>query len=554
MALAPVLALSAIQANLSFRREAAAKRAELAGAAEGSTATAQTRILSAEVLLQTLAPQSQGPECAQRLAEAKNRVAGYDNLIRVDSEGRVVCAASTIRLDGGVTRGPWFAALASGAPEAVAVVQGPAHAPGAAVLAAVRMNAPGGRFDGALAAIISLEALRQSWAGAAPDGRSEVALSDRRGRYLSATEAEAFPRDPQERLRPPAAGAASVWYGRDARGDLRVFSAAPLLGRTLFLVLSSPAQGLAAWAWLNAISVIGLPLLTFGIALAAVLLVAEYGVVRWIAYLQRIAAIYARGRFTVHPQKAERAPPEIRDLAQTLDSMAQTIAARDADLKHSLTEKDSLMREIHHRVKNNLQVISSLINMQERTLTDKGARAAMSDTRQRISAIALVYRALYQGPDLKRVDLREFLDELIGQLLAIEPPGGAPVRTKLSIEPLIIDPDRLAPLALFAVEAITNAKKHALGAAGGVLSVGFHVAGAKAVLSISDTGGAGRTPTVGQGTGRALMTAFARQLQGKVAFESNSEGGLTARLTFPNPSVDADMPAPMRGQDGAGLG
>ena len=124
------------------------------------------------------------------------------------------------------------------------------------------------------------------------------------------------------------------------------------------------------------------------------------------------------------------------------------------------------MREIHHRVKNNLQVISSLLNMQQRALTDPAARAAMSDTRQRITALALIYRALYQSPDLRRVDLRQFLEELTAQLIAGEMRHGRPAcRTELTADALEIDPDKLAPLALFAVEAITNAQKHAFGEA-----------------------------------------------------------------------------------------
>ena len=83
---------------------------------------------------------------------------------------------------------------------------------------------------------------------------------------------------------------------------------------------SAPAQGVVSWAWLNPISAVALPLLAFTLGLIAVWTVAERGVVRWIAYLQRIAAIYARGRFSVRPVQAERAPPEIRDLAETLSA------------------------------------------------------------------------------------------------------------------------------------------------------------------------------------------------------------------------------------------
>jgi two-component sensor histidine kinase len=206
------------------------------------------------------------------------------------------------------------------------------------------------------------------------------------------------------------------------------------------------------------------------------------------------------------------------------------------------------MREIHHRVKNNLQVITSLLNMQQRALTDPAARAAMSDTRQRINAIALIYRALYQGADLKTVDLRPFLEELTAQLLAGETrhPG---VRTEFQADELIVDPDKLAPLALFAVEAINNAQKHAFGPEGGLLKVRFSLEAEEAVLEISDEAQGGEPAAAGvdmaeaaNGVGRTLMAAFARQLRGRAEVFTNPEGGVTARLVFPNPTTGQAPP------------
>jgi two-component sensor histidine kinase len=186
--------------------------------------------------------------------------------------------------------------------------------------------------------------------------------------------------------------------------------------------------------------------------------------------------------------------------------------------------------------------------MQERSLTDPAARQAMSDTRQRITALALIYRALYQGPDLKRVDLGPFLEELTAQLLVGEMAPHPTIATEMHADPLIIDPDKLAPLALFSVEAITNAQKHGLAAQGGLLRVEFSVMGPEAELIISDDGGTsrGHAPTSPdvvdlKGVGRTLMTAFARQLRGKVAVEANELGGLTARLTFPTPEAGTDL-------------
>jgi two-component sensor histidine kinase len=251
-----------------------------------------------------------------------------------------------------------------------------------------------------------------------------------------------------------------------------------------------------------------------------------------------VAAIYARGRFSVRAVHARRAPPEIRELGETLDLMAETILERDRSLHESLAQKDGLMREIHHRVKNNLQIISSMVSMQQRALSDPAARAVMHDTRQRISALALVYRALYQGPDLRQVDLKSFLEELTAQLVVPESAHGHVVKTELSADQLIIDPDKLAPLALFSVEAITNAQKHAFSGRGGELTVHFRVRGDEATLEIADSGGEDRAapPALGEGVGRRLMTAFARQLGGRADFEANERGGLTARLIFPAPA------------------
>ena len=308
------------------------------------------------------------------------------------------------------------------------------------------------------------------------------------------------------------------------------------------MLLSAPAKGLFSWARLNPFATFVLPLLAWLIAMLAVLIVTERVVIRWLGYLERIASIYAKGRFSVRPVQARNAPLEIRNLARTLDQMADAIDGRDASLRESLAHKDALMREIHHRVKNNLQVISSLLNMQQRSLQDPAARAAMSDTRQRITALSLIYRALYQSPDLKRVDVRQFLEELIAQLVAGESARGPLVRTELEADPLVIDPDKLAPLALWAVEAITNAQKHAFGDRGGFLRVRFKVGGVESVLEVEDDGPGANEATTGQGVGRTLMTAFARQLRGRAEILHAPSGGVLARLTFPTPEA-ADEPA-----------
>ncbi len=537
-ALAPVLILSGVQSELEFRREARDRRAELSDAAARSAATAGARIAAGEVLLQTLAPDSIGFECAPRLAEIRSRIPGYANLIRFDPIGRVACAGASVPPDPERRRRPWFATLAAGKALSVTSDAGASYASEPSILASVRAQDAHGQFEGVLSAVITLESLRPHALDRSLPNQSDVAITDAAGRLLSATRPGAFTADIGHHLAGSARISSALWLGRDREGASRVFSSAPLIDQDVYVVVSAPDQGVVSWARINPISAVGLPVLAFLLPLLALGMATERGVVRWIDYLRRIAQLYARGRFAVHPTRAENAPPEIRALAETLDEMAQTIAARDALVNEAMAQKDALLREIHHRVKNNLQVISSLLNLQQRALSDPAARAALSDTRQRIGALALIYRSLYQGPDLKRVDLREFLDELIAQTLLGDTVRGSPIRTQMSIDALVIDADRLAPLALFAVEAITNARKHGLDEAGGRLCVTFRVRGEEAEFTITDTGVSGAPAIVTQGVGRTLMTAFARQLRGSVSFTANPGGGLTARLIFPTPTID----------------
>ncbi|MDP1630984.1 MAG: histidine kinase dimerization/phosphoacceptor domain -containing protein [Caulobacter sp.] len=534
-ALLPVLLLGAGQSLLAYQRESANRQAVLQSAAQRSAATARARMEAAGVLLETLGPGSVGLDCSARLSDIRRRLPGYANLIRFDSLGRIACSAASAPADSGRRDRDWFRRLAAGERMVVTLAPGAVYAAEPSLFTAARTDEPGGGFN-VLAAVIPLSSLSPTLADRSLPHGAQVAIVDAQGRFLSVTDEKAFPRSVTRWVDQAGSQGSFLGYGLDRRLVRRVYSAAPLVGEGLFVVLSAPSAGLFASAWLDPLSSVVFPLIAFAVALLAALYATERGVGRWIVYLQRIAAIYAKGRFTVRPIQVATAPPEIRELAATLDHMATTIMARDAALHDNLDQKDALMREIHHRVKNNLQIISSLINLQERALSDPAARTAMSETRQRIAALALIYRALYQGSDIQHVDLRSFLEDLTGQLLT----GEAGVRTEVRADAVVIDPDKLAPLALFAVEAVTNAQKHAFKDGGGVLTVTFTLGEDEAELAISDDGG-GRAssgePPVDGGVGRTLMTAFARQLRGRTSLTPNDHGGLTARLVFPSANV-----------------
>ncbi|WP_339932953.1 sensor histidine kinase [uncultured Brevundimonas sp.] len=559
LALLPILLLGVFQAQSDFRDQAEARRSDLQLAAERSAAGAKSRLDSTAVLLQALRPESLQFFCEPRLTVLVDRLESLDGLARISATGQQVCAsrAATPNADRGaaVRNSDWFKRLRAG--ESMVL----ARAPGSTtaepnLIVAIRLERPMGTFDGAMIAMIPLSSLQPDTADRALPEGSEAALTDGEGNILTATDTGAFALGGGESLqgwvKRARDGSSAVFAGDDLQGRNRDYAGAALAGRDVYVVLSAPAPGLLSWARLNPVGVLILPLAAWLTAFAAVMLVSERIIIRWLDYLERVAAIYARGRFSVRPLQAVNAPSEIRLLASTLDTLAETIIARDKALTDSLSEKDALMREIHHRVKNNLQIISSLLSMQQRALTDGPARAAVGDTRQRISALALIYRTLYQSDDLRYADARIFLNDLVGQLVASGTGHGPVITSSVEADSLVVDPDKLAPLALWLVEAVTNAQKHAFAGRGGDLKVRFHVRGDSSVLEVEDDG-PGVDETRQAGVGRTLMGAFAKQLRGTAEIVPSPTGGSIARMVFATPEAvtpvdpsDLGTPRPSR--------
>lgn len=537
MAMAPALAIflavSAFQVNGDFRDQAEERRVDLHLAAERSAVAARARLEGASTLLQALRFEGSSPFCEERLGALLERLDGYATLVRYSANGKVVCSAGDLYgVD--VTERAWFIRLRAGSDWVVSRAQRDFPA----LVTGLRIERPMGRFDGAMAAVIPLESLQPDTRDPALPEGSEAALVDRDGQILVATDPAAFNMEPGGRLADwfadMRAGDDRVLEARDGDGERRAYAGSAMSGQDVYVLLAAPSPGLLSWARLNPIGSILLPFATWLIVFVAVILVAERVVIRWLAYLERVAALYARGRFTVRPVAAMNAPTEIRVLAETLDSLAEAVSIRDQSLLDSLAEKDVLMREIHHRVKNNLQIISSLLSLQQRALSDDAARAALGDTRQRISALALIYRTLYQSDDIRHADARVFLNDLVGQLVASEAGRGPAVSSRVEADSLVMDPDKLAPMALWLVEAVSNALKHALAARGGSLVVRFKVDGETSVLEVEDDG-PGLSESDPVGVGRTLMTAFAKQLRGTTEVLAAHPTGTVVRMTFLTP-------------------
>jgi two-component sensor histidine kinase len=528
LALLPFLVFSAFQFRNDFHRETLESREMLRLAAERTVAEQKGRVASTAALLEVLALEVTGPACPARLDAVDARLRTYDGLARYAADGALLC-----RSEGALPVGPWLDDLRAGRQ----VVAYPVGGADGGVLIGLRLERPLGEFDGATAAVVPLDALLpRGDLENLPEG-AEAALITPDGRILAATGAAPFAEAPAVAVPPADTGEAVVVE----KGD-EVFVRASLIDGEMHVLYVAPRPTIWSWARINPVSAFLLPLGVWLAAFVAVMALSERFVIRWLDYLQRVAAIHARGRLSVRPIQADAAPTEIRNLARTLDDLAEGVTTRDQSLMQALEEKDALMREIHHRVKNNLQIISSLLSMQQRSVTDASAKAALGDTRQRISALALIYRTLYQAEDLGRADMKDFLDALVGQMVADQAGRGQVIDSSVQSDSLIVDPDKLAPMALWLVEAVSNAQKHAFTTGGKALAVRFRVDGETSVLEVEDDG-PGLTPTTATGVGRTLMAAFAKQLRGETEILTGPMGGALIRMTFVTPGAPEGTPA-----------
>ncbi|NUB45784.1 HAMP domain-containing protein [Fertoebacter nigrum] len=328
-------------------------------------------------------------------------------------------------------------------------------------------------------------------------------------------------------------------------GPERVFSVVPILAGTIYALGSWPAE---SNAWLvEAVPAAILPALMWLACLLVAWLATERLVTRHIRGLQAAITTFAGGNRIVGRIEIEGAPLELRQLAGAFDKMTDTILHDEAELEDMVHQKEVLLREVHHRVKNNLQLIASIMNMQMRQARSPEAKVLMKGLQDRVMSLATIHRELYQTSGLTDIRADELLSDIVRQVVKMATGPGRQFAVTTSIGDLRLTPDQAVPLSLLLTEALTNAMKYAGSpdASPPRLDVALHrVGGTGAVLQVTNT--LGPKPVaqdgleVSTGLGAQLLMAFAQQVGGQVDTE---EVGSTyhLRVTFEvRPLVEAE--------------
>ena len=340
---------------------------------------------------------------------------------------------------------------------------------------------------------------------------------------------------PQDRALKALVGQQSFVFAADnAAGQNRVYAVVPLVPGVAYAMSIWRSEDLSH----SATSAVGLSIFLPVIMWLASLIVAFWSLnrlaVRHIRKLGRQMRHFAYNRRVPRTKLGPGVPKELVEIQQSFVRMAESIVRDEAALEDNLRDKNILLKEVHHRVKNNLQLISSIMNMQIRRAETPDARQVLQRLQDRILGLATVHKNLYQSEALDRVEANIMVEEIVGQLLRVGLPAGRAVDIKQHYDSFEMDADDAAPLTLLVSEAVTNALKY-LGVPPGRDRAYLNIAMGRVSenevtfrLANSTSGAAG---TDGTGLGTQLISAFARQLNGHVEVEfENHEHVMTLRF------------------------
>jgi two-component sensor histidine kinase len=475
------------------------------------------------------------PACDALLARFVESRPGAALATVVNVDGAVVCASMSAAVGRDLSANPGFRGFRDDPRFRLDAVERGAVS-GERVLVAIAPVRRDGRIVGQVT--LSLKAdLAGEFEDAAKVAPADVrySLVDAAGRPLLRDEADRPPPWlPAAPSWPEELGSSPAIFGAEDRADVdRIYAATPLLDGEVWVVAGAPGREVRAGLLAAAAPSVFAPALMWAIGVAVAYFTIDRLVVRHVVYLSRLARAFGHGRLRLRPRGLERAPAEIGQLGRDLSDMARSLDARQTALAEAAETNRVLLLEVYHRVKNNLQVIASLLSMEIRRAASGHERDTLERIRSRVQSVALVHAALYGGDNVSRVRLDRLTEQILRPLETARARRSGPVSLSLSLDPVEATAERATPFALFLNEAGTNAIAHARSrqgaAAVGVRLRGREDGGFDLVLS---NDAAETNEPEAEGLGARLMQGFARQLGGDVEV-TREEARHVVRLTAP---------------------
>lgn len=534
-ALTPILIFAGFRSYLNAQDSMAERRNQLIEIADRAIDEIEQVLSTVDTLEQIYLPDLARGECSAVYETLSPRISQLSNIVAFDAEGKVTCSAVG-EAAGTVAQPSAFAELKAGKPSVrTDAFFGPRSQ---AWLFSVlrRIDGENGEFAGAVAFPLKTDELVRTIRVTNLPADVELAISDGDGQVFGSARIVAVNEDWIEQSTGDPDGTLFVTPTRQF-GSLDVVVRS-IVDDRMYAIISRPSPGLFSEFSLQPIESVGIPLLSFSLALLAAWLAVDGLVLKWLARLRRLALIYGEGHYNFRiGNEFENAPDEISDFAHSFDRMANRISERDASLRAAITTRDAAVKEIHHRVKNNLQIVASFLNLQRRQVKDSAAREVISAARHRIDALSIVHQTLYQHERLETVHMQPFLEALLSHLAGALGMDETGVRIDSEIAEIDRPADDAIPIALFILEAVTNATKYAFSGHGGVITIRLYEDADEIVLDVIDDGDGidleGSAESGSTGLGSRLMTAFAKQLRGSVKTRSKPGEGFRVELRMP---------------------
>jgi len=338
-----------------------------------------------------------------------------------------------------------------------------------------------------------------------------------------------------------------VFHDQSISQQNYIYTVVPILSRSIYALAIWDIERITGGANTIRRSALVFPLLMLVISIGVAYFAVHRLVIRHIEELRQKMQRFSKGERNIDLRISDQASAEFHDIGATFAEMALQITHDEAQTEIALHEKNVLLKEIHHRVKNNLQLIVSIINMQTRKLSGSEAKHALKRVQDRVLGLSMVHGNLYQSPSLSKIDAGKLLSDLVNQLFVVGAAPDAKMVLQTDIGKVELYPDQAVPFSLLATEAVTNALKY-VGKPSSESAPWINVTlkanaqtGTVRLVVANSTGPKTAIPEdeISTGLGAQLIEAFVSQLDAEVELNTD-DSAYTLQVSFTKQAFDSD--------------